>query len=197
MDFRVYHAFNVFVLHHEWLADGFGGIEGTAPLAIAFATVALWLLARPGADRKWKLASVSALAAAALGLLANQLIAQLWHRDRPYQAHHAVHTWVARSHDPSFPSDHATAAFAIAFAVLMFDRLAGALFLAAATLIGLGRVIVGVHYPGDVLAGALVGLACALVVVKLARPLLGSLVRLTERLTDPLLAPFWRRLPRH
>jgi undecaprenyl-diphosphatase len=181
--------------HHEWLADGFGGIEATAPVAIALATVALWLLARPGANRKWKLASAAALASAGLALLVNQLIAHVWDRPRPYEAHPDTHTWVARSHDPSFPSDHTSAAFGIAFAVLMFDRLAGALFVAAAALVALGRVLVGVHYPGDVLAGMLVGLACAVVVVKLARPVLGSLVRLAERVTDPLVAPLWRRLP--
>jgi undecaprenyl-diphosphatase len=197
VDFRVYHAVNGFVLHHEWLADGFGEIEATAPLAVGIAAFALWLLARPGAGGKWKLASSSALASGALGLLVNQLIARAWDRPRPYEAHADAHTWVARSHDPSFPSDHASAAFGIAFAVLMFDRLAGTLFVVAAGLIGLGRVLVGVHYPGDVLAGLLVGLGCALVVVKLARPLLGSLVRLAERVTDPLVAPVWRRLPRH
>jgi undecaprenyl-diphosphatase len=194
MDFRVYHAVNVFVGRHEWLADGFGGIEATAPLAIALATVGLWLLARPGADRKWKLASASALAAGGLALLVNQLIAHVWDRPRPYETHPDAQVWVARSHDPSFPSDHASAAFGIAFAVLMFDRLAGSLFVAAAALVSLGRVLVGVHYPGDILAGMLVGLACALLAVKVAAPLLRSAVRLTERVTDPLVAPVWRRL---
>jgi undecaprenyl-diphosphatase len=196
MDFRLYHAVNAFVGRHEWIADGFVGIESTAPIALAIATFGLWLLARPGPDRKWKLASASALAAAGLGLLVNRLIAGVWHRPRPYETHHDVQTWAARSHDPSFPSDHASAAFGIAFAVLMFDRLAGALFVAAAALIGLGRVLVGVHYPGDVLAGMLVGLGCAVLVVKLGRPLLRSLVRLAERITDPVVAPLWRRPPR-
>jgi undecaprenyl-diphosphatase len=194
VDFRVFHAVNAFVGGHEWIADGFGGIEATAPVAIALATAGLWLLARPGADRKWKLASASALAAGGLGLLVNQLIAHVWDRPRPYEAHAGVQTWVTRSHDPSFPSDHASAAFAIAFALLMFDLWAGMLFVAAAALIAIGRVLVGVHYPGDVLAGMLVGLACAVVVVRLARPVLGSLVRLAERVTDPLVAPVWRRL---
>jgi undecaprenyl-diphosphatase len=193
VDFRVYHALNAFVGNHEWLADGFGGIEATAPLAIALATVALWLLARPGPNRKWKLASASALASGALALFVNQLIAHVWDRPRPYETHADAQVWVARSHDPSFPSDHASAAFGIAFAVLLFNRVAGALFVAAAAVIALGRVLVGVHYPGDILAGMLVGLGCALVVVKIARPLLGSLVRLTERVTDPLVAPVWRR----
>jgi membrane-associated phospholipid phosphatase len=143
-------------------------------------------------SRKWKLASATALASAALGLLVNQLVAQFWHRARPFAAHRSAHVWGGRSHDPSFPSDHASAAFAIGFAVLLFDRVAGALFLAAAVVIGVGRVLIGAHYPADVLAGVLVGLACAVVVARLARPAIEFVVRIVERLTDPLLAPLWR-----
>ena len=94
----------------------------------------------------------------------------------------------------SFPSDHASAAFGIAFAVLCFDRLAGSIFLAAAFVIGVGRVFVGVHYPLDIVAGFFVGSAAALLVTRLGRPLLERLVGLVERLTDPLLAPLWNRL---
>jgi undecaprenyl-diphosphatase len=155
------------------------------------ATLALWLFDRPGAGRRWKLASASALASAAVALIVNRIIAAIWDRPRPFESHHVTYVY-GRSHDPSFPSDHASATFAIAFAVLMFDRLVGSLFLAAAVLVAAGRVLIGVHYPGDVLAGLLVGLAAAIVVVRLARPLLAFLVRIVERVTDPLLAPLWR-----
>jgi undecaprenyl-diphosphatase len=192
MDFRVYHAVNRFVFHHAWLGRALADIEKWAVLVVAVATFALWLLARPGGSRKWKLASATALASAALGLLVNQLVAQFWHRARPFAAHRSAHVWGGRSHDPSFPSDHASAAFAIGFAVLLFDRVAGALFLAAAVVIGVGRVLIGAHYPADVLAGVLVGLACAVVVARLARPAIEFVVRIVERLTDPLLAPLWR-----
>jgi undecaprenyl-diphosphatase len=72
---------------------------------------------------------------------------------------------LARSPDPSFPSDHATAAFALAVAVFMYHRRAGWLMLAMAAVVAVGRVAVGTHYPGDVLAGAMLGSAAALVVV--------------------------------
>jgi membrane-associated phospholipid phosphatase len=192
LDYRIYHAINRFVFHHAWLGRVLSGVEKWAVPLVAVATFGLWLLARPGGSRKWKLASATALASAALGLLVNQAIAQFWHRSRPFAAHPAAHVWGNRSHDPSFPSDHASAAFAIAFAVLLFDRVAGAFFLAAAVVIGVGRVFIGAHYPADVLAGCLVGLACAVVVARLARPALEFIVRVLERLTDPLLAPFWR-----
>ena len=99
----------------------------------------------------------------------------------------------SRSHDPSFPSDHASAAFGIAFAVFLFDRPVGSIFLAAATVIAVGRVVVGAHYPADVLAGTLVGLGAALLVVRVARPLIEWMVRLVERITDPVVAAVLRR----
>ena len=155
-------------------------------------TFALWLLARPGGSRRWKLASACALASAALALLINQLIGKLWHRQRPFASHPSAHVWGSRSHDPSFPSDHASAAFAIAFAIFLFDRVAGSIVLAAAFFIGAGRVFIGAHYPADVLACCLVGLGSALLVVRVARPVMDWLVGLVERATDPLLAPLWR-----
>jgi undecaprenyl-diphosphatase len=189
MDYRVYHAVNMFVVHHGWIGRGLSFVENWAVPLLAIATVALWLVDRPGRDPKWKLASASALGSAALALLINQLIAKLiWDRPRPFAEHPAAHVWGNRSHDPSFPSDHASAAFAIGFAVFLYDRLVGGLFLAAAAIIGIGRVFIGAHYPADVLAGALVGMAAAVIVVRLGRPLIAWLVGLVERLTDPILA---------
>jgi undecaprenyl-diphosphatase len=196
MDYRVYHAVNVFFARHTWLAHVFARIETIAPVVLGIAAGALWLLARPGGGNRWKVASASAVASGALALLVNQLVANGWHRERPFAAHPSAHVWGGRSHDPSFPSDHASAAFGIAFAVLFFDRLVGALFLAAAVVIGVGRVFVGAHYPGDVLAGCLVGLASAVLVVRFARPLLAWSVKLVERVTDPIVAPAWRRFGR-
>jgi len=192
VDYRIYHAINQFVYHHAWLRRELSALEKWAVPVIAVATFALWLLARPGGTRKWKLACACALGSAALALLINQAIGKVWHRQRPFAAHPAAHVWGSRSHDPSFPSDHASAAFAIAFAVFLFDRLVGSVFLAAAVVIGAGRVFIGAHYPLDVLAGSLVGLASALLLVRVARPLVDRLVRLVERATDPLLAPLWR-----
>src|SRR2546430_12632374 len=131
MDYRIYHAINDFVARHNWLGRVLAGVENWAVPVVAVAVFALWLLARPGGSRKWKLASAAALAAAAIALLVNQAIAQVWHRARPFATHPGTHVWGSRSHDPSFPSDHASAAFAIGFALLLFDRLAGSLFLAA------------------------------------------------------------------
>ena len=193
MDWRIYHAINTFVTHHSWLGTVFKFVEAYGTYVIGIAAGALWLLSRPGGDRKWKLAAGSALGSAALALLVNKLISSGWHRDRPFETHHVARIWGARKTDASFPSDHASASFGIAIAVLLIDPLAGALFLVVALLITVGRVIVGEHYPGDVLAGAVIGTVCAYVVVTFARPVIAFLVRMVERVTDPILGAVWRR----
>jgi undecaprenyl-diphosphatase len=193
MDWRAYHAVNRFVSDHTWLGTLFRFIETYGTIAIGVGAVCLWLLARPGGDRKWKFAAGSSLAAAALALIANRVVASAWHRDRPYQTHHVAHIWGPRKTDASFPSDHSSAAFAIAVAVLLIDPVLGAFFLVLAALIAIGRVVVGEHYPLDAITGALIGTMAAVVVVRLGRPVIAFLVRLVERVTDPVLALVWRR----
>jgi len=180
---------------HDPLEDTvqhFGSLS--APL-FGLAICALWFFARPGGSTRLKLATASALASAAIGLMINQLIASLWFRERPFVAHPGETVLVAhRSVDPSFPSDHATAAFAIAFAVLFFNRRLGILFLLGATAIGVSRVLLGLHYPSDVLAGAAVGLASAVLVTTIGRPTIEALVGWLSRLSDPVVAGATRRI---
>jgi undecaprenyl-diphosphatase len=81
---------------------------------------------------------------------------------RPFQTHQ-VHQLIAHGGGVSMPSDHATAAFAIAFAVGVFlSRRWGTALGVAAVVIGVSRVWVGVHYPGDIVAGAMIALLAVL-----------------------------------
>ena len=62
----------------------------------------------------------------------------------------------------SFPSAHTTSSFAVATAMTRIDPIAGVLF-ALAVAISLGRPYLGLHYPSDVLGGAVLGTALGLV----------------------------------
>lgn len=192
MDWRLYKAIYDVSLHHHWVGSLFHGIEAASIPFMVVVTCALWLFAPPGGSRKWKLASGSALVSAGVALAVNRIIAAIWFRKRPFIAHHIAHPWI-NSHDASFPSDHSSASFAIAVAVLMFDPVAGAVFLVFAVIIALGRLFIGAHYPSDVGAGLLIGALAAVFVVRLGRPIVAWAVKLVERLTDPLLRPIWRR----
>ena len=191
MDWRIFHAIYSLSLHHHWLGSAFHAIEQASIPFMVVGSAGLWFFARPGGDRKWKLASANGLAAAAVALVGNAVIHSIWDRPRPYEAHTISHPW-SSSTDASFPSDHASASLAIAFAVVAFDTVAGALFVAAAILIAVGRLLVGAHYPGDIAASVLVAAGAAVLVVKLGRPVVNPIVRLVERVTDPVL----RRLGR-
>lgn len=104
-----------------------------------------------------------------LGLALNQLVLLFVHRVRPYDAG-ITHLLIAKSADPSFPSDHATAGVAIAAAFLLHGlRRTGIGFLIAALLLMISRVYVGIHYASDVIGGAFTGSIAAIIVLALYR----------------------------
>jgi undecaprenyl-diphosphatase len=189
MDYTIDHALNHFVREHALLVSIVAGFANWGVLAFGIAACGLWLLDEPRRPGVWRHATAAGLAAAALGLGANQLIAALWQRPRPYQDHPlGIVPLLSHTHDASFPSDHATAAFAIAFGVLFVVRRTGWLFVAWAALIAASRVLAGMHYPTDVLAGALIGLGSGFFAARLAMPLLSRLVAVLSRVTDPVIA---------
>jgi undecaprenyl-diphosphatase len=165
----------------------------------ALATVSLWFFDRPGPWYRWKVACISGLAAAGLGLLLSQAITHVWVRERPFVSHPTQTLLLGPpSSEPSFPSDHAVAAFAIAFSVaLIGGRRVGALFLAGASLVAITRVLVGLHYPGDIAGGALIGLLSALVVFFVSGGRWSRIIAFLSAVTDPLVAPAWRAFDAH
>jgi undecaprenyl-diphosphatase len=109
--------------------------------------------------------AISAGIAAAGSLLINQITIRLWPRDRPFVTHpQTVHLLLAHKPDPSFPSDHAAPAFAIAAVLFILHRRIGILTITSAAVMCYARVYSGDHYPGDVVAGAIVGIVVAVAV---------------------------------
>ncbi len=105
---------------------------------------------------------VAALLAVVAVAIADQVAAELvkpWvDRLRPCFALPEVRLLLPRqAHSPSFPSNHAANAFAAAVALFAWRREAGWLGLGLAALVAWSRVHVGVHFPTDIVAGALLG----------------------------------------
>jgi undecaprenyl-diphosphatase len=141
---------------------------------------------------------VAAGLAALLALGLAHVIASVWDRPRPYVTHPGdIHLFVDPSKDPSFPSDHATAAFAIAVSILLRHRRAGILALAMAVVLAVARVAVGIHYPSDVIGGAALGtLAAVLLWIPPARRPLHALANWASAIYERIASAVADALPR-
>lgn len=92
----------------------------------------------------------------------SQLVKWLHHTPRPFEINGATTFTLWAKPDGSFPSGHTALAFALATSVLLHRRRLGLIFIAAALLVGTGRVLSNVHYPIDILVGAAIGVTTAL-----------------------------------
>lgn len=105
-----------------------------------------------------KIGVMSALALLGSLLVNNELLKNLVQRPRPFYTFTELVTVIPRPGQFSFPSGHSSASFAAA--VVFYRNLpkkAGVPAIVLAVLIAFSRLYVGVHYPTDVLAGALLG----------------------------------------
>jgi membrane-associated phospholipid phosphatase len=162
LDWSIFHSMNGVLVHHEGGQDAAQGFNASAIFVLVALAGLRWFFAQPGGPTRSKLAAVSAAAAGALALLINVVLGQLWFHARPF-VDHPGQTLLLVHHaaDNSFPSDHASLAFAIAFAVIAFHRRLGLLLLLGAACIAADRIFVGVHYPVDLVASLFVGLGSA------------------------------------
>ena len=83
----------------------------------------------------------------------------LFARPRPCDVNTAITILVKRPHGHSFPSGHTASAFAAAFALWLQNRKLGVPALVLAAFIAFTRLYLYVHFPTDVLGGAVLGIA--------------------------------------
>lgn len=91
-------------------------------------------------------------------------IRYVYHRPRPFvneQLENVRQLIDKNVATDSFPSGHAAIYFSLAFAVYFYNRTTGKALLLAAVVLSLARVYFGVHYPSDILGGAVSGLVSA------------------------------------
>jgi undecaprenyl-diphosphatase len=99
------------------------------------------------------------LAIALADAIAYRGIKKNFERLRPFQNPEISESvrHVGTSHGPSFPSNHAANCFAAAVVLSWYFGRNRATFFGVAALVAISRVALGVHYPSDVLAGAILG----------------------------------------
>jgi undecaprenyl-diphosphatase len=163
MDTSLVHALNGFFFRHDGVEDPVVAYVNAAELLFAGMLVAAFVFVGGHRRRDTRRAAAAAGLSAGVALAIAHVLATVVDRPRPFVADPgSVHLFVRHAADPGFPSDHATAAFAIATALMLRNRVWGAVVLVFAAILSVGRVAMGIHYPSDVLAGAALGSLAAL-----------------------------------
>lgn len=126
--------------------------------ALSLILFSLWFWGKVDRDLKQKsvLLGVFGVIIGSIGVVS--LVNFLVQRPRPFDLM-PVNLLFYKPTDPSFPSNSAVVAFALAYAIYLGDKRLGLVALMLAGLYGFFRIYVGVHFPSDILAGAFIGIA--------------------------------------
>jgi len=129
----------------------------------------LFLFLAKNFKKYWRMVVEALVSAALAKLVITNVIRYFLPKLRPFVENNVN---LLISQDPkesSFPSGHASFFFAIATVVYFYNKKAGILFFVSVFLISISRVFVGVHWPLDILAGAIVGIFSGWLIFKLAK----------------------------
>jgi undecaprenyl-diphosphatase len=157
------------------------------PVVMILAMVGLWFVGHNQEQRERHQRAVfcSLAGMGFANLVVYILNAALPDRLRPFAALEGVKLLFYPPTDPSFPSNAAAAAFAMAIGVWLYNRKLGYILLVPAVIIAFGRVYMGVHYPLDIVGGflaAIVGVAIARLVLRLAEPVPTKIIMLMRKI---------------
>lgn len=112
-----------------------------------------------GVEARWVVFQSIVAATVARGV--NEGIGRMAFRERPF-VREGFQPLIKHRPDSSFPSNHAAGGVALAVPVWLHDPVFGLVLVTMAVILGYSRLYVGVHYPADVIAGAMVGAVLAL-----------------------------------
>jgi undecaprenyl-diphosphatase len=109
--------------------------------------------------------------------IVTEIIYYFYQKQRPYQsfAFDPVSSWLfskVSKRGDSFPSGHTVSIVAASTVLYLFLPSYGLAGFLIAVMVGYGRVRLGNHYPVDILAGFIIGIACGFIAFKFATPLL-------------------------
>lgn len=162
----------------RWLMEGFShpvldemmqSVSSLGNKGMIWIGIGILLLLLGVKNKKRRNGGLLVLLSLAVNFLAcNVILKPLVDRTRPYYVLDYT-PLIPPVGDPSFPSGHTSASFAAATAIYAINRKWGLAAYLLAAVMGFSRLYLGVHFPTDVLAGALVGTAAALAVIRLWR----------------------------
>ena len=132
------------------------------PVLASLVLMGLWFWGTQPARLQNQLTTIKAIAALSLANLVTLQLNNIYFRARPFVDHDLTLIFYEPT-DSSFPANASAIGFAIATAVFLRWRRLGLALYGLALLYSFARVYAGIHYPTDVLGGAVIGLVAGLV----------------------------------
>lgn len=118
------------------------------------ATVLMLIIFSSGSTRMTAISSALALAVSHIPV---HIVKKLFPRKRPYLIVEKTNFHTNPLQDHSFPSGHTTSIFSVIIPNILFIPVIALILLPLGILVGLSRIYLGLHYPSDVLVGAILG----------------------------------------
>jgi len=166
MDLYLFNLVNSFAGQWSWL--DFVGIFFAKYLEY-FLWLFLFFFLMANLKKYWKMVLEALIAAVFTRLILTEGIRWLWFRPRPFVSLDFIPLIGKSASEASFPSGHASFYFALSTIVYCYNKKAGILFYATTFLIVTSRIFVGVHWPSDILAGAVIGILMGWILNKIFR----------------------------
>jgi len=132
-----------------------------------FLWLALFLFLAFNTKKYWKIILEAFVAGGISRFLITSGIRLFWFRARPFVALNFIPLIEKSASEASFPSGHASFYFALSTTIYFYNKKIGTIFYVASSLIVLARIFVGVHWPSDILVGAILGITMGWVLNKL------------------------------
>ncbi len=109
-------------------------------------------------ERENRIMIISSMFAFVVAEVFGAIAGAIHSNNQPFAELSNVNQLIGHAIDNSFPSDHAIEFFSICITFLLFKKNLRYVWLAIAILVSISRVWVGVHYPADILVGAILGI---------------------------------------
>lgn len=157
---------SIFILINSW-AGRWGWLDSVMIFFAEYLMYLMILIVLVYAVWNYRQYRAMAIVSIGFALIARFIVASgiryFYYHARPYLIIAETNLLLAQKTESSFPSGHTIFVFALATGVYQYNKKLGMWFYGLACLVGFSRIFVGVHWPYDIVAGAVLGVLVAVI----------------------------------
>ena len=158
LNINLFRAVNDLGKQYTSLNPAFKFIEEYTIYILAFSILIYWFTKK----NNNRIMVISSCISFVIAEIIGKILGRFHSNLQPFEVLSDVNKLIERSIDNSFPSDHTILFFSFGISFCLFRKNHGFLWVVLAFFVGLSRIWVGVHYPLDVIVGAIIAIISAL-----------------------------------